>query len=50
MTIDYDPHTIPSDLTDQYFVPDIADSNGDIIATGTYDDANKRNIYIYRFR
>ena len=47
MTIDYDPHTIPSDLTDQYFVPDIADSNGDIIATGTYDDATKRATYTF---
>ena len=47
MTIDYDSHTIPSDLTDQYFVPDIADSNGDIIATGTYDDATKRATYTF---
>ncbi|WP_085060718.1 fibrinogen-binding adhesin SdrG C-terminal domain-containing protein [Staphylococcus haemolyticus] len=47
MTIDYDPHTIPSDLTDEYFVPAIADSNGDIIATGTYDNATKRATYTF---
>ncbi|MEB7367662.1 SdrD B-like domain-containing protein, partial [Staphylococcus borealis] len=47
MTVDYDPHTIPSDLTNDYSVPDMLDSSGNTVATGEYDDTNKQATYTF---
>ncbi|EEQ78788.1 bone sialoprotein-binding protein, partial [Staphylococcus warneri L37603] len=47
MTIDYDPHMIPSDLTNDYSVPDLVDAAGDVVATGTFDENTKRATYTF---
>ncbi|PTG35844.1 hypothetical protein BU624_11135 [Staphylococcus capitis] len=47
MTVDYDPHTLPSDLTNDYSVPDMLDFSGNTVATGEYDDTNKQASYVH---
>ncbi|WP_086039468.1 MSCRAMM family adhesin SdrE, partial [Staphylococcus aureus] len=45
MTVKYDKHTIPSDITDDFTPVDITDPSGEVIAKGTFDLNTKTITY-----
>lgn len=47
MTVQYDKHTVPSDLTERANSVDIVDPSGEVIATGVFDNTNKTSTYTF---
>ncbi|MDU7039480.1 MAG: fibrinogen-binding adhesin SdrG C-terminal domain-containing protein, partial [Lactococcus lactis] len=47
MTVQYDIHTVPSDLTESTNSVDIVDPSGEVIATGVFDNTNKTSTYTF---